>query len=90
MKRIRWIFFDIGSTLVDEEAACRHRVRDIRTKYCSSSLGASNPTHSVRLEEELLETLTPVRMVKPMLSGPSSPRGDHSSPASSMSPCWTM
>ena len=29
MKRIRWIFFDIGSTLVDEEAAYRHRVRDM-------------------------------------------------------------
>ena len=25
----RWIFFDIGSTLVDEEAACLHRIRDM-------------------------------------------------------------
>ena len=29
MNAIRWIFFDIGSTLVDEEAACRHRIRDM-------------------------------------------------------------
>ena len=26
---IQWIFFDIGSTLVDEEAAYRHRIRDM-------------------------------------------------------------
>lgn len=29
MKAIRWIFFDIGSTLVDEEEAYRHRIRDM-------------------------------------------------------------
>lgn len=29
MNVIRWIFFDIGSTLVDEEEAYRHRVRDM-------------------------------------------------------------
>ena len=29
MKQIRWIFFDVGSTLVDEEEAYRHRVRDM-------------------------------------------------------------
>ena len=29
MNGIRWIFFDIGSTLVDEEEAYRHRVRDM-------------------------------------------------------------
>ena len=26
---IRWIFFDIGSTLVDEEEAYKHRIRDM-------------------------------------------------------------
>ena len=26
---IRWIFFDLGSTLVDEEEAYRHRIRDM-------------------------------------------------------------
>ena len=26
---VRWVFFDIGSTLVDEEEACRHRIRDM-------------------------------------------------------------
>ena len=26
---IKWIFFDIGSTLVDEEEAYRHRIRDM-------------------------------------------------------------
>ena len=25
----QWIFFDVGSTLVDEAAACDHRVRDM-------------------------------------------------------------
>ena len=29
MNTIRWIFFDIGSTLVDEEEAYRHRIRDM-------------------------------------------------------------
>ena len=29
MKTIRWIFFDIGSTLVDEEEAYHHRIRDM-------------------------------------------------------------
>ena len=29
MKEIEWIFFDIGSTLVDEEEAYRHRIRDM-------------------------------------------------------------
>ena len=29
MKSLHWVFFDIGSTLVDEEAAYRHRVRDM-------------------------------------------------------------
>ena len=29
MKTIRWIFFDIGSTLVDEEEAYKHRIRDM-------------------------------------------------------------
>ncbi len=29
MKQIRWIFFDVGSTLVEEEEAYRHRVRDM-------------------------------------------------------------
>ena len=29
MKSIRWIFFDIGSTLVDEEEAYKHRIRDM-------------------------------------------------------------
>ncbi len=29
MNNIRWIFFDIGSTLVDEEEAYRHRVREM-------------------------------------------------------------
>ena len=29
MNSIQWIFFDIGSTLVDEEEAYRHRVRDM-------------------------------------------------------------
>lgn len=24
-----WVFFDIGSTLVDEEEAYRHRIRDM-------------------------------------------------------------
>ena len=28
MKRIKWIFFDIGSTLVDETEAYNHRIRD--------------------------------------------------------------
>ena len=26
---VRWVFFDIGSTLVDEEAAYAHRIRDM-------------------------------------------------------------
>lgn len=29
MNAIRWIFFDIGSTLVDEEEAYKHRIRDM-------------------------------------------------------------
>jgi len=29
MKTIRWIFFDIGSTLVDEEEAYKHRIREM-------------------------------------------------------------
>lgn len=29
MNAIRWIFFDIGSTLVDEEEAYNHRIRDM-------------------------------------------------------------
>ncbi len=29
MEEIEWIFFDIGSTLVDEEEAYRHRIRDM-------------------------------------------------------------
>lgn len=29
MNAIQWIFFDIGSTLVDEEEAYRHRIRDM-------------------------------------------------------------
>ncbi len=29
MDDIRWIFFDIGSTLADEEEAYRHRIRDM-------------------------------------------------------------
>ena len=29
MNAIRWIFFDIGSTLVDEEEAYHHRIRDM-------------------------------------------------------------
>ena len=29
MNTIRWIFFDIGSTLVDEEEAYNHRIRDM-------------------------------------------------------------
>ena len=29
IKRIDWVFFDIGSTLVDEEEAYRHRIRDM-------------------------------------------------------------
>lgn len=29
MRSIFWIFFDVGSTLVDEEEAYRHRVRDM-------------------------------------------------------------
>ncbi len=29
MNVIRWIFFDIGSTLVDEEEAYKHRIRDM-------------------------------------------------------------
>ena len=29
MRSVSWIFFDVGSTLVDEEAAYRHRVRDM-------------------------------------------------------------
>jgi len=29
MNEIRWIFFDIGSTLVDEEEAYKHRIRDM-------------------------------------------------------------
>ena len=29
MRSIIWIFFDVGSTLVDEEEAYRHRVRDM-------------------------------------------------------------
>ena len=29
IQAIRWIFFDIGSTLVDEEEAYKHRIRDM-------------------------------------------------------------
>ena len=29
IQAIRWIFFDIGSTLVDEEKAYKHRIRDM-------------------------------------------------------------
>lgn len=29
MNAIRWVFFDIGSTLVDEEEAYNHRIRDM-------------------------------------------------------------
>ena len=29
MERTQWIFFDVGSTLTDEEEACRHRARDM-------------------------------------------------------------
>ncbi len=29
MNAIRWVFFDIGSTLVDEEEAYHHRIRDM-------------------------------------------------------------
>ena len=29
IQAIRWIFFDIGSTLVDEEEAYNHRIRDM-------------------------------------------------------------
>lgn len=29
MNAIRWVFFDIGSTLVDEEEAHKHRIRDM-------------------------------------------------------------
>ena len=29
MNEIQWVFFDIGSTLVDEEEAYRHRIRDM-------------------------------------------------------------
>jgi putative hydrolase of the HAD superfamily len=29
MKSLHWVFFDVGSTLVDEEAAYRHRARDM-------------------------------------------------------------
>lgn len=29
MSKIKWIFFDVGSTLVDETAAYDHRVRDM-------------------------------------------------------------
>ena len=29
MNEIRWIFFDLGSTLVDEEEAYRHQIRDM-------------------------------------------------------------
>ena len=29
MNAIRWVFFDIGSTLVDEEEAYKHRIRDM-------------------------------------------------------------
>ena len=29
MDTIRWVFFDIGSTLVDEEEAYKHRIRDM-------------------------------------------------------------
>lgn len=28
MKNIKWIFFDVGSTLVDETEAYNHRIRD--------------------------------------------------------------
>ena len=28
-KNIQWLFFDIGSTLIDEEAAYDHRIRDM-------------------------------------------------------------
>ena len=28
MEQVEWIFFDIGSTLVDETEAYRHRIRD--------------------------------------------------------------
>ena len=29
LNEVRWIFFDVGSTLVDEEEAYRHRIRDM-------------------------------------------------------------
>ena len=29
MKRIKWLFFDAGSTLIDEHFAYEHRMRDI-------------------------------------------------------------
>ena len=29
MNAIRWVFFDIGSTMVDEEEAYKHRIRDM-------------------------------------------------------------
>lgn len=29
MKNVKWIFFDVGSTLVDETEAYNHRIRDM-------------------------------------------------------------
>lgn len=29
MRNIKWIFFDMGSTLIDESAAMEHRIREV-------------------------------------------------------------
>ena len=28
-RKIRWVFFDMGATLIDETQAWRHRIRDM-------------------------------------------------------------
>lgn len=32
MNKIKWIFFDVGSTLIDETECYNHRIRDTRVK----------------------------------------------------------
>ena len=29
MRNVKWIFFDMGSTLIDESAAMEHRIREV-------------------------------------------------------------
>lgn len=57
MNTIRWIFFDIGSTLVDEEEAYNHRIRKGLAVYMKPSCAAETPDHTVDSLSEMISIL---------------------------------